>query len=440
MNLCRRRVENPGASPLEHYKVNETIRECCQGFQTAGNKCIPMCRNNCVNSHCIGNNQCRCNVGYVQADHFRCRPQCDPECGSAMACLAPNLCVCKADYKRLNASHCEPICAFTADSFECINAKCVAPNECECFDGFRRVSNFQCEPICERCENGECVSPGVCECLEGYEKDSDGSCAPICDPPCVNGKCVAPDSCLCDENFEKYWRNHECLEKHVIKDHQSCMKSCRGGACSENGTCVCHPGYEMYNGKCSKVCDKECANGKCLEDRCVCPEDYKLSENATSCLPICAFEESHDCIYGTCVAPQTCKCFDGYQFLDSRNCTCIPMCSPQCINGVCTEDGCICHENFYALSSYECIKNCSEGSKWVYDECMEDIFSLESNETDSDESVFDDKNATELFTSYEDESSSTSASTALAVDERFDDEDEGSSGDDTTQLPDRWLR
>lgn len=381
---------------------------------TQGKLCIPVCQNICINSYCVGNNQCQCNSGYYPVDNFRCLPKCDPPCGDNMACLAPNKCLCKPEYKRTNDSYCEPICSFTTDNFECINAKCVSPGVCECSDGYRRISEFQCEPICSSCLNGDCVSPEDCECLEGYKNNSEEICEPICDPNCVNAKCVSPNQCKCDESFEKYLKSHECLENHVIKDRESCLKSCQHGTCSDHGACICDSGYEMYNGKCLKVCTKECENGKCLEDQCVCPKNYKLSENSTSCLPICSFEDEHDCIEGTCVAPQTCKCFDGYRFLDARNCTCVPMCSPQCINGVCTENGCICHENFYNISDYECIKNCSEGLKWVYDDCIEES-TFDSFETDDGEEIPHDKSTTETFTSVE-----------SSTDDDNEDDDEGS--------------
>lgn len=392
-------MTNHAVMPPEHYRVNVTIHECCFGFMTHGKNCIPMCQNICINSYCIGNNQCKCNSGYYPVDHYRCLPECNPSCGANMACLAPNKCYCKPEYKKVNESYCEPVCSFTADNFECINAKCIAPNKCDCLNGYKNISEFQCEPICSSCLNGECVSPEVCECSDGYEKNSEGLCEPVCEPSCINANCIAPNICKCKENFEKYLRTHECLEKHVIKDHESCLSSCQNGACSNNGTCICDSEYEMYNGKCLKVCSKECENGKCLENQCVCPESYKLSENSTSCLPICAFEDDHDCISGTCIAPQTCKCFDGYRFLDDRNCTCVPMCSPQCINGVCTENGCICHETFHNISDHECIKNCSEGFKWVYDDCIDDS-PFDSFENDDDEE-FSLERTTKLFTSYE---------------------------------------
>lgn len=431
---------NTTINPPEYYKFNVTIRECCEGFMAIGAKlnCIPMCANVCVNAHCIGNNNCQCHPGYYAVDRFRCLPKCDPACGPNMACLAPNRCLCKPDYKKTNESHCEPTCSFTADNFECINAKCVSPNKCDCFEGFRRVSEFQCEPICTNCVNGECIAPDVCECYEGFEKNSEGICEPVCEPMCINAKCIEPDTCECYESFEKYLKSHECLEKQIIKDHQTCLKSCQHGTCGDDGTCVCDSGYESYNGKCLKVCSAHCANGRCLEYQCVCPESYKLSENGTSCHPICAFEDEHDCIFGSCVAPQTCECFEGYRFLDERNCTCVPMCSPMCVNGICTEHGCICHENFYNISEYECVKNCSEGFKWMYDECMEessfDMFETvdtrttesttsteetteetgvpEYDEDDDDDEIEDEKD--------EDEDDSLETSSDVQTTERFD--------------------
>lgn len=88
-------------------------------------------------------------------------------------------------------------------------------------------------------------------------------------------------------------------------------------------------------------------------------------------MPICSFEDGHDCINGNCVAPNICECFPGYRFLDDRNCTCVPICNPPCINGYCTVDGCICHENFYNISEYECERSCDEGYIVVGNDCMD---------------------------------------------------------------------
>lgn len=130
------------------------------------------------------------------------------------------------------------------------------------------------------------------------------------------------------------------------------------------------------------------------------------------------------------LAPQICECFEGYRFLDERNCTCVPKCQPQCINSICTESGCQCHEDYDTkISDYECIKNCSEGFKWVHDECMEDI------EFDSDDfhglMIFDDETTTETtITPFEESSENDDESTA---DDNDDDED-GSGQESTDEI------
>ncbi|KAG5675232.1 hypothetical protein PVAND_005153 [Polypedilum vanderplanki] len=373
------------------YWVTKTITGCCKGFiKLENDTCQADCRRvNCVNSFCIGNNTCQCNEGYYPIDSYKCLPKCDPPCGPFAQCIEPNKCACGNDYKKFNATHCEPVCKFTEEEFECINARCFEPNKCRCHDGYYPISEFQCEPYCDpQCINGECIAPNQCECHEGFEKNSDGSCVPACHPNCINADCIQPNVCRCHANFEKYLRPNECLKRHVIKDRQDCMRICRNGSCSNNGTCICNYGYEMYSGKCSKICNKKCTNGKCLENQCVCPNDYRLSSDNSTCLPVCAFEDGHDCINGVCIAPNTCKCYPGYRFLNNQNCTCVPMCDPQCINAICTENGCKCHEGFYNISSYECIKNCSVGYTWVYDECMpEQDLDFEEIETTTEEII-----------------------------------------------------
>jgi hypothetical protein len=231
-----RKTETDFSKSPPHFKKNVTIVECCPGFLTVRDKCIPECKRTCVNSFCIGNNKCQCNSGYYAVDDFRCLPKCEKPCGLNMACLAPNKCVCKMDYKRANESYCEPVCSFQFggdETFECINARCVAPNECECHEGYSKVSEFQCDATCKSCENGECIAPDVCECKDGFEKNSEGDCVPVCDPACINGDCVGPNECECHENFDKYLKGHECQEKQVIIDRQSCEKSCSNGICND---------------------------------------------------------------------------------------------------------------------------------------------------------------------------------------------------------------
>lgn len=344
-----------------------------------------MCTNVCRNSVCIGNNKCKCKDGYSQVNDSICEPKCDdPECGADMRCIAPNVCVCKkSQFKNVNNS-CEPICAFGDDNSECFNSKCIAPNICHCFEGYRAVSESTCEPVCSNCEHGDCVGPEQCECHDGYTANHDKtSCDPICHPTCLNSVCVKPNFCDCDENFERL-NDHECVKVEVDDKSKCNALNCQNGSCV-HGECLCPQFHELYDGKCRKMCNRTCENGKCYDNKCVCFDGYKLSEDSTRCDPVCAFEDGHDCIFGVCIAPQICKCFDGYKFLDSRNCTCVASCDPQCINAICTSEGCVCHENFIKISDSECVRNCTEGFTAIGDDCFETEF---TNMFDADNDNF----------------------------------------------------
>jgi hypothetical protein len=171
-------------------------------------------------------------------------------------------------------------------------------------------------------------------------------------------------------------------------ENSKCNKyNCQRGTCNEKGDCLCPLNYELHNGKCEEICNLSCGNGKCLGNRCICNEGYRSSENGTFCNPVCAFEDDHDCIEGICIAPQVCQCFEGFKFLDSRNCTCVPMCNPSCIHGICTKEGCKCHEGFFEISEFECQKNCSEGYIAIGESCVEatDYTEIFGNNEDEDE-------------------------------------------------------
>lgn len=362
--------------------LNETIHivECCEGFRRHDNHCTPICAQPCLNSYCIGNNKCQCNKGYYAISNYRCLPSCADPCGKNAICLFPNFCACKSvEYKKVTKTDCDPKCSFTQDNFECINSKCIAPNVCECSDGYAKVSEFQCDPVCSNCTNGICVLPEVCECTSGFEKDDNGVCQPTCTPSCINGNCIAPDTCECFENYKNDIKPNECVTVEKTS-HNIC----------NDKSCLCESGFEFYNGKCLRSCNKVCINGKCLDDQCICSDGYKLSQDDTSnpeCRPICSFEEGHDCIKGKCIAPQVCECFEGFRFLDDRNCTCVELCNPSCINGVCTNDGCKCHEGFFNISNYECTKSCEDGFELIDGFCEQDLMSMELN---VDSTILDD--------------------------------------------------
>lgn len=69
-----------------YERRNITLTECCKGFMKSpkSGKCIPMCSKVCINSHCIGNNKCKCKEGFHQINDHQCIPKCDPKCGDDM--------------------------------------------------------------------------------------------------------------------------------------------------------------------------------------------------------------------------------------------------------------------------------------------------------------------------------------------------------------------
>lgn len=61
---------------------------------------------------------------------------------------------------------------------------------------------------------------------------------------------------------------------------------------------------------------------------CECDEGYRVMYDNTThdtdwniCHPIC--DPFDDCINGTCIAPKTCQCFEGFLLSDTDSFTCI---------------------------------------------------------------------------------------------------------------------
>lgn len=71
-------------------------------------------------------------------------------------------------------------------------------------------------------------------------------------------------------------------------------------------------------------------NGICVDpDLCLCDEGYRPDYNETDnhiCHPICDSEygENDGCVNSTCIAPNTCECFIGFERNLDSNSTCFP--------------------------------------------------------------------------------------------------------------------
>lgn len=132
--------------------------------------------------------------------------------------------------------------------------------------------------------------------------------------------------------------------------------------------CVCLHG--RVNGECRSLCDSRCKNGSCVEEKCVCNEgyadttpkhslafmfydeyDYNSGEETEGCQPVC-----ENCTNGQCVAPNECKCNEGYAKLSDGSCQ--PSCSNCTSGGICVAPGeCRCLPG-YKMSDSKCIPHC----------------------------------------------------------------------------------
>lgn len=85
------------------------------------------------------------------------------------------------------------------------------------------------------------------------------------------------------------------------------------------------------------ICDKPCVNGICINDECQCFPNWVLNKDTL-----------------------TCECKPGYEPDPADPITCIPVCSPPCINSNCTAPNvCLCHNGYKSINSYTCDPKCS---------------------------------------------------------------------------------
>lgn len=85
----------------------------------------------------------------------------------------------------------------------------------------------------------------------------------------------------------------------------------------EHIVCSFFPGYRhepQLNNVCVADCTAGCPlNGFCLQPEfCACDEGFALSDDSTSCIPICR----QGCTNGVCVQPDMCECMLGAQYAD----------------------------------------------------------------------------------------------------------------------------
>lgn len=231
----------------------------------------------------------------------------------------------------------------------------------KCKSGYvRDPKDGQCVPHCDGgCLNGKCVEPNKCECIQGYSatdlrKPNECHCDMYCAE--IDGIC----ECLHkDQRIDGFLIHNDtaaiCTETNSSNETLSYICNCINGF-ESNGTCVCANGYKMRDGL-TDLCEPDCGE-KCNGSICIEP-DLCINEHTDSTLqglgndeddlqtndPICHFDMDgiQGCGNGTCIAPDTCECYDGFENLSNITSTCVA----RQINGSKTESF---DEHSYVLS------------------------------------------------------------------------------------------
>ncbi|KAG5347474.1 VWDE protein, partial [Acromyrmex charruanus] len=368
------------------YCSEPNVCTCNKGYRMSNDsKCMPECKNGCINGTCVLPNICTCNEGYrLDLDGFTCRPFCNMKCENGY-CSEPNVCKCNSGYRRVgndsSSFMCEPAC----------NSDCESKKDrtCTCDHGYTKV-NASCEPICEpNCGTGICTRPGLCTCDFGYVFDETNRmckpycsipcglnkecltfCMPICNFECINGKCTAPNVCTCDRNFYPRWIDNQPPlpdNSHELRicDHlpgPPCNESSCGvkGTCHESGICICNDGYVRdTNGDCVPFCAPMCSNGTCTApNRCECHDGF-ASRNESFCEPIC----EKGCKNGDCIGPNECICHD--DFISNLNHHLGPECIPECTRNCSERGNCVVDRIDNIDITYKC--TCHRG--WTGQDC-----------------------------------------------------------------------
>lgn len=143
--------------------------------------------------------------------------------------------------------------------------------------------------------------------------------------------------CECNEG----WGGKAC-------DIPLCREPCRNGYCSDKDTCTCDFGFS--GNLCElPICKKTCLNGVCLRvDYCECFYGWKGIDCS---IPT----KSPFCVNGVVIGVNNCKCAPGWK---GDLCE-IPSC-PNCLKGICSEEGkCIC-DNKYISSDPDNFRICDK--------------------------------------------------------------------------------
>ncbi|XP_066581740.1 protein draper isoform X5 [Prorops nasuta] len=275
----------------EELVKQRPVEECCKGYTRTnnGDRCIPVCSEDCRHGTCVAPDVCKCELGYGG-------PHCDYRCelgkwgvNCTQDCLCQNDAVCDPfDGKCMctrgwSGKYCEKTCPPDRFGQNC-GEECRCKNggschhisgECHCAPGY---TGPLCDDLCPAGKHGdECKSE--CRCQNG------GSCNP------ENGKCY------CTPGWMGSVCANRCPEGFWGKNCSMICECSNGGGCHHiKGDCQCKPGY--FGDKCLKICPQGTYGVNCT-NKCNC-------ENGATCSNVNG----------------NCKCSEGWtgQTCDTRAC------------------------------------------------------------------------------------------------------------------------
>ncbi|CAH2071903.1 unnamed protein product, partial [Iphiclides podalirius] len=195
------------------------------------------------------------------------------------------------------------------------------------------------EGVCRR-QSNDPRRPDKLYCCNNWKYDAkQKKCVYHCRLGCGEGKCVGPNRCSCDPP------NVMVADKCV---KPTCEPSCVNATCTGYNTCTCSAGYEKINAThCAPTCvtgyKRPCANGACAKST--------IEADPLACVPIC----EPNCTNGICTEPGVCQCHEG--FANTSRWRCDPVCDG-CEHGTCAApNNCICNEG-YSMKGGRCVPDC----------------------------------------------------------------------------------
>jgi REJ domain len=218
----------PGSQPLVEVPGGSTTLYGC----TIPFVCVP----ECLNGHCVGDNQCQCRNRWLLPDCTQCAPCLNG--GSLMPdCLG---CMCENSWHGAQCENC---------TLSCLNGGVLEPDECRC------------------------------QCAGGWTDDDCKVCPIVESGGCLNGGAVRSDCTAC--SCQNSWQGALC---------ESCpLTSCENGGAFVGAECRCQCTAEFEGSRCQ--CPASCPPRSSVDNAvvpCACTCDAPWSGSTCSSLPTTA--------------------------------------------------------------------------------------------------------------------------------------------------------